>query len=111
MAGVSTRAPADHIPQLPLPSKIIPRLEAEEVNQGETRVQFVCLTSAAIEDDDGDRVSFTDNPLKLADLFDLRSKWWDEYRRKLQLTRTLEDEMTLYELLDLDAEGDEELDE
>lgn len=54
-----------------------------------------------------------DAPLKmaLATIFDFQNMWWQDCEARLGFERSLDDELEFYELLDLDAAGEDDLEE
>lgn len=58
-------------------------------------------------EDEQDRttVSFTDEPIEIRELFDFSNTYWEKMIQD-KAGKGLDDELELYELLDLDAEGE-----
>ncbi|KAG6822943.1 hypothetical protein H0H92_011969, partial [Tricholoma furcatifolium] len=90
--------------------------DAEGSNPRQSRTQrgslryLVNHKSASDTDDNSEDLTFDPTKITLANLFDFESSQWSNQIKKL-LLQGLESELELYELLEMDAEGDEEVDE
>ncbi|KDQ23516.1 hypothetical protein PLEOSDRAFT_1049064, partial [Pleurotus ostreatus PC15] len=108
-----TGPPLPPLPQGPTPipaqlhPPIIPAIDGVADEFTEIATSFMLMLD---DDDDDETLEFPSKiSIKLSDLFDYRSTHWTEIHRR-SASRTLDEELELYELVDLDADGDVDID-
>ena len=91
------------------PSESIPT----NINAGDDEFQEITQSFMQMVDDDVDIDSIpaasSSITIKISDLFDFNRRHWIAEQER-SASRSLDEEMELYELLDLDAAGEEDMD-